>query len=414
MMEFEVTGTRGIPESSILSVRAGTTRKQVPLGNADGLRSAVRFPAAVEDATSFKLEVMELLGRGRIQIPTDSLCTDRAEFHLPVDATSEAGPSMEVSFALRKLGEGHAKSASSTHVHGFGRAALSADEASDREEALTSVALEAARRRREDAGHDYMQDHGLKDFLQHVVSALMKDKPADPYMYLQTQIALRVHGSGHPLRRPGEDKLGDGAVAEALKKQIGSLSATLGLMQGELGATKQALTSSNSRLEALEAQPAIGAEASVTERLESELAGLQKQNGGLADSLSDLKNEKTKLEAAVTAQASEIAELRAELQKSTEVLFSPKPAAVAPAPAPAPAFAPVAQAVPEESTIQEVAQLPIIEAPLASIKEIAIAQEDVQNLAKENAALVDELTRMRNAITAVRGEIGTLQKKAEH
>lgn len=46
--------------------------------------------------------------------------------------------------------------------------------------------------KREAAARDYLEEHGLVGFMQFLMQSLMKDKPADPYLFLQKQVAMRA------------------------------------------------------------------------------------------------------------------------------------------------------------------------------------------------------------------------------
>eukprot|EP00929_Paragymnodinium_shiwhaense_P078522 TRINITY_DN4071_c1_g1_i1.p1 TRINITY_DN4071_c1_g1~~TRINITY_DN4071_c1_g1_i1.p1 ORF type:complete len:436 (-),score=112.07 TRINITY_DN4071_c1_g1_i1:60-1367(-) len=429
-MEFQVTGTNGIPESGVLSVRAGTIRRQLPLTGPDGAARSLRFP---KDVTSLKVEVLELLGRGRVQFNSDSVGQERGdfrEFFLPVEnvsADSQRDP-MEVSFVIRNTADNLAK----------GLAEIPLPELSDREEAERTLTAEADRLQREEAGMEYLEEHGVRKFLEHCVHALMKDRPVDPYLYLQTQIALRVHGHSGPLRRSeAADKRSHSLeVADALQKQVASLSRQLGLIHKEFVDTKDALTDSNARLQALEeasskaeAAPtgialeslpafteaqkqlqelqtdkvklemSLSAQKQAAEAAEAELARKQAAEAALTDQVAQSEGRSKALEAELAALKEQLSSMRAEMA-------APPPAVAAAQPSPPldVSSRPASPALVSEPGV-EVVQLP----DMTSIKEIALAQEDVSNLAKENAVLVDELTRMRNAIAAVRSEIGTMQ-----
>merc|ERR1719414_1403760 len=47
-------------------------------------------------------------------------------------------------------------------------------------------------KKKENAARDYLDKHGLTAFMQFLMQSLMKDKPADPYSFLQKQVTKRM------------------------------------------------------------------------------------------------------------------------------------------------------------------------------------------------------------------------------
>ncbi|CAK9055902.1 Protein BUD31-like [Durusdinium trenchii] len=158
-MELEVARHSGIPESSILSVRIGSTRRLVHLNQ---LERPMKFPLRPEECTSIKVDVMDLSGTARVACQAKT-----TEYTIPLETTDEvpSATGMEVTVKLKPQG---------------------ADSAAIDEE------LE---KKKEDAAKAYLEKHGLTSFMQFLIQSLMKDKPSDPYAFMQRQVTKRVVAS---------------------------------------------------------------------------------------------------------------------------------------------------------------------------------------------------------------------------
>lgn len=53
-----------------------------------------------------------------------------------------------------------------------------------------------ARRRKEVDANGYLEEHGLVNFMQFLLHSLMQDKPTNPYPFLQKQVAMRMQAAG--------------------------------------------------------------------------------------------------------------------------------------------------------------------------------------------------------------------------
>lgn len=158
--------TRGIPKSGLLSISAGGMRKQVQLSALD---RPLRFPADTE-ISQIKVDVLDVLGRARVPYNPGE-----QKYTLPLEAGSgdiqvASGEAMEVDVIIRPC-----ESPSSP-----------ANQAKDGE--LDT----AARRRKEIDASGYLEEHGLVNFMQFLLHSLMQDKPANPYPFLQKQVAMRM------------------------------------------------------------------------------------------------------------------------------------------------------------------------------------------------------------------------------
>lgn len=158
-MELEVLDVRGAPKNGVISVSAGGMRKQVQISAID---RPIRFPGKAEDISQVKVDLLTPLGRARVPYNANG-----QRFTLPLDgANGEPIGNMEVDVVMRP-----------------------ADPLSS---SLTQEQDAEARRRKEEGANSYLEEHDLVGFMQFLLHSLMQDKPADPYPFLQKQVAMRM------------------------------------------------------------------------------------------------------------------------------------------------------------------------------------------------------------------------------
>jgi len=157
-MELEIRGSRGIPQSGLLSISAGGMRKQVQLSSID---RPLRFPADAE-ISQIKVDVLEVTGRARL--PYEAA---EKQYTLPLEQPGNLADdnwNMEVDVVIRPFS---GPDSPSNELDG------------------------EARRRKESDANGYLEAHGLVNFMQFLLHSLMQDKPEDPLPFIEKQVALR-------------------------------------------------------------------------------------------------------------------------------------------------------------------------------------------------------------------------------
>jgi len=326
-MEVEVLRHSGIPESSMLSIRAGGTRRQAQLSQLD---RPLKFPCGPEGVSTFKIDVLDLLGTARL-----AYNPGETEYSLSIDPVVEGANSlMEVVFSVRRPGEEHQpRAVGNTSVCDADAAATDDEKAKDH--------------KKENAARDYLDKHGLTAFMQFLMQSLMKDKPADPYSFLQKQVTKRMvtelsrNVAGEKVDIP-EDKGLEKLISTFTSKAPGVVTPEqLAELEREAAAAGEQLRSDNAKLKETAEQ-------------------LKLRYGELLN---------------------ETAQLQMQAADNATGALPPMP----------------------PRTADETPQL-------AAYREIAQIQEEVSALAKENSALVAQLATMRSSIDSVRGEIDDLHK----
>lgn len=154
-MEVEVRSHEGIPTSSVISIRAGKTRRQAHIAQLD---RAFKYPMNVEECSAVKVDILDLAGSARIA------CKPGVnEYSIPLETVTAGGgyTGMAVDIRLKPLaGGGEVDSP----MHG----------------------------KKQSDAKAYLEQHGVTGFMQFIIQSLMKDKPDDPYAFLQRQITKRM------------------------------------------------------------------------------------------------------------------------------------------------------------------------------------------------------------------------------
>lgn len=153
---------KGMPETSMLSIRAGNTRRQAPITE---LNRPMKFPTGPDENTHFKIDVLDLIGTTR-----QTYHAAQTEYRFQLENPSERGKltDIEVAFAVR------------TKVSDKGP------------QSETDPEDEKLDKKKEQGARDYLDQHGLTSFMQFLMQSLMKDKPADPYGFLHKQVTKRM------------------------------------------------------------------------------------------------------------------------------------------------------------------------------------------------------------------------------
>lgn len=316
-MEVRVLKTFNIPDKAFLSVRSGATRRQAQVSL---LEKPLSFPKAPDENTTFKVDVLDLVGSGRLAYnPTET------EYMLPIESLMEDGSltNMEIMFAVRPT-DGAAAAAGP----------IASEGEADPDE------------KREQNARDYLEKHGLVTFMHFLMQSLMKDKPAEPYTFLQKQCTMRMVTEVQEKAARGEPLTAADRPAEAPE----------GLMAG------QGDSASLEQLNALRNEASAAGERlrEDNEQLRATAAGLRNEYQGMLDRVG-------KENVPLDEHGIEIPQTK------------PMP--------------------PEHCN----------EAPqIAAYREIARVQDEVTHLAKENAGLVNQLAQMRALVDAIRLEMADL------
>lgn len=186
-MELTVLSHNGVPESGVLSIRAGSVRRQATIA---ALGKPLKFPNAPEDCVTFKVDVMDLLGSARLAyIPQET------DYALSLDPVAAGGwgkepAAMDIAFRVTRATGGVA----GPNVLPEGGSPMPGSlEGANAENASGEEAADAREKQnKERTAKEYLEKHGITRFMQYLMQSLMKDKPEDPYAFLQREITKRM------------------------------------------------------------------------------------------------------------------------------------------------------------------------------------------------------------------------------
>jgi len=145
-LEINLLAKNGISDDAILSVRAGTVRRQALINSG----RPFRFPKSSLDGNPIKIDVMQTVGSAYLVLnPTSE------QYKVSFDKDSQISAELSV----RRLADG-------------------AGAEVKEEPAAKEMAVSA-----KDA-KDYLESHQILQFVQAVLQTVIKERPAEPYGYM--------------------------------------------------------------------------------------------------------------------------------------------------------------------------------------------------------------------------------------
>jgi len=188
-MELHVVDSEGIPEGCVLSIRAGSTRRQAPV-TAD---RPFRFPTTVHEAVPFKVDVLEPVASARLILrPGEENRTD-CQYTIPLEAADAAtdgtgtGGAPAVGAEAKKL----EKEMSVTIAVAPADETVGDDGAGDESRPGTAKRRvsnpTASRHGQANAAREYLDKHNLVEFTQLLVQSVIKEQPDRPYAFMARQ-----------------------------------------------------------------------------------------------------------------------------------------------------------------------------------------------------------------------------------
>jgi len=154
MVEVVVVSKTGIPESAIVSIRAGPVKRQAPATS----DKPFRFAKGETKDNLLKFDILQVVGTGYAVLKPFE---DRYNVSL-----KDGEMSCEVD--IKHVGEGGASPAAA------------AAKQPDAAKPTSTFSVQNAQ--------TYLDDHGVLQFIQGMIQALVKERPADPYKYMGRQI----------------------------------------------------------------------------------------------------------------------------------------------------------------------------------------------------------------------------------
>lgn len=161
-MEVSLFEAKGLPEGSVLSVRAGNTRRQAPIP----LQGPLRFPSLPFNAKQFKLDIMRTLGSAKCEIKA---AKELESYSVLIDMPD--GDQARIGFSVREQPNLCGKRASELKQVDKNQDGADADP--------TMASAEKAW-----AGSDtrtYAREHNIPNFVQEMLQMVLREKPDAPF-----------------------------------------------------------------------------------------------------------------------------------------------------------------------------------------------------------------------------------------
>mmetsp|Transcript_31298 Transcript_31298/g.89817 ORF Transcript_31298/g.89817 Transcript_31298/m.89817 type:complete len:219 (-) Transcript_31298:77-733(-) len=207
-MELHVVETEGIPEGCVISVRAGSTRRQAPV-SAD---RPFRFPTPLAEAVPFKVDVLEPVASARLILrPGEERRTD-CQYTIPLEpapaegsgkevdgaaglAAKASAPDMNVTIAVKPSDEEKKSGVEEPEDKNATKVVLDAGTEGDASRPSTnpkakrgsSGSAASSRHGQANAAREYLDQHNLVEFTQLLVQSVIKEQPDKPYAFMARQ-----------------------------------------------------------------------------------------------------------------------------------------------------------------------------------------------------------------------------------
>merc|ERR1719382_2035957 len=186
-MEVSVSSTSGLPEGCVLSVRAGSTRRQAPVPLAEPLR----FPSLPFNAKQFKVDVLQALGTARLDIDA---ANSVESYTVDLDLLDELGKATgRASVALTVREEPALCGKRACELKQVDRSMRSSDVSSvagvePAEQSRPGTTSSLAAQQSSDGQlkamrdtRDYAQAHNIPNLVQEMLQNVLRERPANPF-----------------------------------------------------------------------------------------------------------------------------------------------------------------------------------------------------------------------------------------
>jgi len=289
----------GLPPDCLLSIRAGTSRRQATVDSKAIGKFNLKFPKSVCKGESIKLDFYQHLGEARVSHPATGGASD--EHSLDIDL--KGGGTGKVIFkvvngtiGLEKLQSlEESRTLEVAHVPSADKDKTSPLSASHRHQ----DAIEARK---------YFDKHNLVAWTQVLFQDLMRERPADPWTYIneRTDYAKRkklideefLQANNEAVQKLAHEIEGlPSRVNTGLKKELDDQLASIGNQHKELhSASQQLLTDLGQKVACLMAKVDVpqGSESTTVFRLREDLASLNAEANMMRRRIEELQAQMSK------------------------------------------------------------------------------------------------------------------------
>lgn len=166
-MELIIENTQGVPPESIISIRVGNIRRQVPVSQC---HKPFRFPFAPEACGDVKVDVLCAVASARV-------------------ACSNVGQSYSLDLSRRQDAESGHHEESNAKAENM---TVTFSVRPVKDVSALDKALPCEKRKTRESSDKYFEDHRFLEFLQGLVQGVLAQKPADPYAFVANQFVTKT------------------------------------------------------------------------------------------------------------------------------------------------------------------------------------------------------------------------------
>jgi hypothetical protein len=191
-MELEIVDSSGVPQESILSITSGGTRRQVKLVSGARARfpdSALTSTGKLKDDTTLKVDIHARVGSEKVVVEKD-----KDMYELVFDG--EMGLKLKMTPVVEEQGSTRKKIADAQAADAYigQHDLIKMAEENDRSdnsglpEEISTAGLSQEELEKHNLtifAKDYIERHKLRQFLQGMFQNIIREKPEDPYGFMQ-------------------------------------------------------------------------------------------------------------------------------------------------------------------------------------------------------------------------------------
>ncbi|CAE8601945.1 unnamed protein product [Polarella glacialis] len=187
-MEVIVSGLEKLPEGSLISVRAGNTRRQGTVGSLRG--RSLRFPQALLAGEALKIDVLkQVTGQRLVLRPSEE------SYRIALDGEGEG-----LDIQLRVSADRScAPGGNDDDCRSVGAS-----------EVFTIASAETVSKKGGDSAStakEYLEQHALLSYFQGLLKVVVQERPADPYRFLWQQLGASMSPEEAPTSPPRKQEL---------------------------------------------------------------------------------------------------------------------------------------------------------------------------------------------------------------
>eukprot|EP00746_Dinoflagellata_sp_MGD_P156776 gnl/MRDRNA2_/MRDRNA2_85964_c0_seq1.p1 gnl/MRDRNA2_/MRDRNA2_85964_c0~~gnl/MRDRNA2_/MRDRNA2_85964_c0_seq1.p1 ORF type:complete len:1144 (+),score=311.29 gnl/MRDRNA2_/MRDRNA2_85964_c0_seq1:120-3551(+) len=185
-MEVSLVDAHGVPEGCLLSIRAGSTRRQAPLEQQ--AQQPFKFPHRSDKDTPFKVDILSAVGSSQIMVRAKDIPNAGVDYTVPL--TTQDGSTMGVTLRVKEGGSLGSSPAGAPPVDTEKHSRLG--------EPLFNVGnmvMDTPASRRHLAAlraRTYLEHHNMLSFIQGLLQTMIKEQPSDPWDFIASQLPHEV------------------------------------------------------------------------------------------------------------------------------------------------------------------------------------------------------------------------------